>query len=347
MPRLRPRRRAKPGLPPGAYVPTLDQVLTEGRLEIALFDYGETGVERRPDTPIEDLVPPPGGVHRWIRVLGIPTRPLLEQLERSFGIHPLILEDLVSATQRIKVEDYDDLMFTILRLDGEYDLAMILVGATLITIAEIPVATTFEPIEQRLDNPASLLRTRGIDFLYHAIVDLVVDRMYPLIERLEDQAAELETAILDGVHHSHLAGIHRLRVASQAIRSTLWATRDIVSRIERSTHRFLTADTLFYFRDIHDHVVHQIDSIVMLRDTASSLMELYMSGMSNRMNEVMKVLTVISTTFIPLTFIAGIYGMNFAYMPELAQRWGYPAVLGVMAVIAGGMLIFFKRKRWF
>lgn len=347
MPRNHRHRSINPGLPPGAYVPALEQATVGGSLEISVIDYSDSGVVRRVEVPVDDCTPPPPGEKRWIRILGMPTRPLLEQLQRAFHIHPLILEDLVSTAQRIKVEDYDDLMFTILHLDGDHDLATILVDATLITIVEIPDAGPFDPIEQRLDNPASLLRSHDVDFLFHAIVDLVVDRMYPVIERLEDQAGELETAILDGVHHSHLTGIHHLRVASHGVRSTLWAIRDMISQIERSTHRFLTPDTLFYFRDIYDHVVHQIDSIVMLRDTASSLMELYMSGMSNRMNEVMKVLTIISTIFIPITFIAGVYGMNFSHMPELATRWAYPAVLGVMALIAGGMLLFFRRKHWF
>jgi magnesium transporter len=342
---LRRRRFGKPGLPPGSYVQEADESSGTIAPTITISDYAPDRYDRTVGAPVAAVRPTADGTFRWIRVEGTPDRELLDAFSTVFGIHALVLEDIVSPIQRIKVEDYDDLMFTILK-DGERSVSIILTPTTIITVSDGADSEWCAPIETRLANPSSLIRARGADFLYYAVVDLVVDRIYPIVETLEDGAAALESSILDTPHDRQIAEIHRLRTATHAVRSTVWAMRDLVSQIERSTHRFIKADMLIYFRDIHDHVVHLIDEIGMLRDTATGLMDLYMSGVSNRMNEVMKVLTIISTTFIPITFVAGVYGMNFRHMPELASRWGYPIVLGVMASIAVAMVVFFRRRKW-
>ncbi|MFP4376508.1 MAG: magnesium/cobalt transporter CorA [Spirochaetales bacterium] len=340
-----------PGRPPGSIDITDDQ----GELRISITDYSLNDITEAHGLEVDAITPPPEGIRRWIHVQGTPNRKLLGALSDQFDVHNLILEDIATAGQRIKVEDYSQVMFTVLRVpepggpsdEHQSDLSMLLTNTTLITIHESPDAPFFEPILTRLRSPHSLLRRNHIDFLYHAIVDLVVDSYFPEIETLDDRAVLLEKSILDKPEETHLRQLHDLREAAQHMRSTLWALRDIVSRVERSTHRFVREDTLFYFRDIHDHVVHLIDEVTTLRETANGLMELHMSGVSNRMNEVMKVLTVISTVFIPLSFLTGLYGMNFQHMPELSKPWAYPALLGVMLVVAGGMLLFFKRRKWF
>ena len=353
MKRRREKQQYVPGLAPGTIRErSADQAIP---VEISILDYDRGSFEIRESAPIEEIAQARPGINRWIRVRGTPTAELIRRIGESFGAHNLILEDIISSGQRIKVEDYDNLMFTVLRTPresgplshDEEELSVILTGTTLITVYESDDAAFFAPILARLGNADSLLRHHRVDFLFHAIVDLVVDGFFPAVRRLEDAASDLETGILEHASEEQLRSIHLLRSAAGTLRQTMWSTRDVISRVERSTHRFIEQETLFYFRDISDHVVHLLDAVSMLRDSANALMELYMSGVSNRMNEVMKVLTIISTIFIPGTFIAGVYGMNFAHMPELQVRWAYPVVLGVMAVVAVGMVVFFRRRRWF
>ncbi|MFW6380564.1 MAG: magnesium/cobalt transporter CorA [Spirochaetota bacterium] len=346
-------RSYQPGLAPG----TIRGITAEdtAELEISILDYRADQLAIREHVGIADVAKSTEASNRWIRMRGTPTTGLLERLGSEFGAHNLILEDIISAGQRIKVEDYDNLKFIVLRTlsdsaGGEYEeseLSMILTPTTIVTVFETNDPSSFSPIVSRLQNPDSLLRHHGVDFLFHAVVDLVVDRFFPIIEQLEERATDLEAQILQEASEEHLRAIHQLRSNSQQVRRVLWATRDVISRIERSANRFIVPETLFYFRDIHDHVVHLLDAVSTLRDTANGLMELYMSRISNRMNEVMKVLTIVSTLFIPGTFIAGVYGMNFVHMPELSVPWAYPVVLAVMGAIGIGMIIFFKRRRWF
>ena len=346
-------RSYEPGLPPG----TIRERGPDERttLDISITDYTPGENTTRTAASPEEIAPAPEGRHRWIAVRGTPTASLMLRIGEVFSAHELILEDILSSGQRIKAEDYENLMFTVLRVleeqadEGyaEHELSMILTGSTIITIYESEQPGFFEPIRSRLNNPDSLIRSHGIDFLYQAILDLVVDRFFPLVQSLENQAAELESRILAGTREEQMRELHVIRTGTQQLRRILWSTRDLVSRVERSTHRFLQSDTLFYFRDIHDHIVHLLDGVAALRDSANGLRELYMSGVSNRMNEVMKVLTIISTIFIPGTFVAGVYGMNFVHMPELTVAWAYPAALGVMGAVAVGMLIYFKRRGWF
>ncbi|MFW5683977.1 MAG: magnesium/cobalt transporter CorA [Spirochaetota bacterium] len=353
---MKRRRRTsvyQPGLAPG----TIRERTTTERmeLEITIVDYSLERIEVRERADTAEVAAAPAGANRWIRIRGTPTTELMRQLGGSFSVHNLVLEDIMSSGQRIKVEDYENLMFTVLRTahdngNGELDesdLSIILTPDTLVTVYESADADFFAPIISRLENRESLLRHHRIDFLFHALLDLVVDRYFPVIQTLEERASELESKILEHAEERELRVVHQLRGTTQLLRGILWSMRDVASRIERSTHRFINEETLFYFRDIHDHIVHLLDAISTLRESANGLMELYMSGVSNRMNEVMKVLTIISTIFIPITFIAGVYGMNFDHMPELGQRWAYPAVLAVMGLIAIAMVIYFKRRRWF
>lgn len=340
-----------PGLPPGTIV---DREQTDVPLSISITDYQQERIDTRSEAEVSAVAAPPEGVERWVRVRGTPTAELVRQIGLSFAAHPLVQEDIMSTDQRIKVEDYESLNFTVLRTIAptrtgfeESELSIILTERTLITIFESDDASFFAPVAARLANPGSLLRHHRIDFLYHAIVDLVVDCYFPVVQSLEELGSETEERILNDTDERHLRAIHTIRSSSQRLRSTLWSTRDVISRVERSAHRFVRTETLFYFRDISDHVVHLLDALATMRDAANGMMELYMSGVSHRMNQIMKVLTIISTLFIPITFIAGVYGMNFLHMPELSARWAYPVVLGVMGAVVVAMLIFFRRKRWF
>ena len=343
------RKRVAPGQPPGS----LEEAAGNTSVRITVTDYNEPALSRV-EVGSAELGPPQNGTRRWIQIQGAPTTDALHALGEQFGVHALVLEDIVSSEQRIKAEDHEHYLFTVLRAPASsaaatafHDLSILLFEATLITIHEEPNADSFAPINKRLDNPGSLVRRNAVDFLFEAVVDLTVDSFFLTLEELEEQAAGLENAILDQPQSEQLKQLHRLREQTRRVRSVLWASRDVVARVQRAGTPLLTPDTLYYFRDVHDHVIHLIDAVTMIRETANGLMELYMSGVSNKMNEVMKVLTIISTLFIPLSFLAGVYGMNFAFMPELQVRWAYPVLLGLMGLIAGGMLLFFKRRKWF
>ena len=347
------RRRTEPGAPPGS----LPQAVAAGRgPRIEVIDYSADAMNRSETAHVSpELADPPEGVVRWIRISGVPDGETLTALGTAFGIHPLVLADVASTEQRIKTEDYDAYSYTVLRtlhhvegqqpLDVELDL--LLTDRVLITTDEGESDAFFAPIVNRLRNPSSLLRRSGVDMLYYAVFDLVVDCFFPLLEKYEESAEELEISISRGPEDRHMNEIHLLRREIQRMRSSLWAIRDAASGIGRNAFRVLSEQTLFYFRDTQDHVIRLLDSVTNLKETATTLMELHMSGMSNRMNEIMKVLTIIATLFIPITFIAGVYGMNFAHMPELGVRWAYPAVLGVMGAVVMGLVLFFKRRRWF
>ena len=346
------RRRTEPGAPPGSLPRALPP---ERAARVEVIDYSPAGLTRTDGVSITpDLANPPEKTVRWIRVTGVPDGTILASLGSVFDIHPLVLEDVASTEQRIKTEDYDRYTYTVLRtlhyVEGQeamdVELDLVLTERVLITTDEGSSEAFFDPIFARLKNPASLLRRGGVDMLYYAIFDLAVDCFFPLVEKYEEVSERLEASIAAGPEDYHVTAIHELRSQIQHMRSTLWATRDVASEIERNAFSGLAEQTLFYFRDAHDHVIRLLDSVTNLREVATGLMELHMSGMSNRMNEIMKVLTIIATIFIPLTFVAGIYGMNFEYMPELKWPWAYPAVLGLMLVIGVLMLLFFRDKGW-
>lgn len=366
MKRKHRKRSGQPGLAPGTISFAPERAF--GTVHVEIVDYNQDTWSVSTPAGVEELVPPPPGMRRWVRICGTPGPDLLTALGHNFGVHNLILEDIASASQRIKVEEYERMLFAVLHTlamgtsrppapsarevgpvdvdPEEYELSLVLREDSLISVLEAPDTAFFAPIDSRLANANSLLRRNGVDFLFHALVDFVVDCYFPVLEALEEAAAGLEARILDNPQEKDLRIIHRFRGRTGLLRSTLWASRDLVSRVERSAARYFRRETLFYFRDIHDHVVHLIDAASLLRDSAAAMMELYMSGVSNRMNSVMKVLTIISTVFIPITFLVGVYGMNFAYMPELKLPWAYPALWGVMALVVGGMILFFRRKKW-
>jgi len=359
----RHRRTYSPGLPPGTL--PADEPRGDISLVITVTDYSPEMVSSQELDEVPDWINDvPEGTVRWLRLSGPPSRAVLTRLGSAFGIHPLVLEDIASTEQRIKTDEYEGYAYTVLRLlrlagenagstalpvqnavDTELD--MVLTERVLITVDEGDQPALFEPIITRLSNDGSLLRRGTVDLLYYAVFDLMVDGFFPVIAGYESEMENLESLITDGPRQEHVEAIHRLLSGIRYLRSTLWSMRDVTSAIERSGVYGMTNSTRFYFRDIHDHVVHLLDSVSDLRESAGSLRELHVSGMSNHMNEIMKVLTVISTTFIPITFIAGVYGMNFLHMPELAFRWAYPVVIGLMIAIAAGMVVYFKRRKWF
>lgn len=290
----------------------------------------------------------------WITITGVHDPSLVKEVGEAAGIHPLFLEDIMNTMIRPKIEILEDQVLIIMK-SAAYEPELrevvmeqvsIILGPTyVITFLEQP-ADIFDPVFVRINSSSSQIRSRGADFLAYALADVLVDRFYTVLDAMEDDAEALETAITEDPQQQHSRLIHRMRSQLIMLRKTVWPIREILRSIQHIDESLVRRESQIFYADVYDHVIQIMDHIDTLRDVISGLSDMYMGSISNRMNAVMKVLTIIATIFIPLTFIAGVYGMNFEVMPELSWRWGYAAVLAVMAVTAGGMVIFFKRKRW-
>lgn len=335
-----PPREAAPGEGPGP--------------EINLIHFTELSFTEKRLSSLEDLPEflEEGGT-AWIDITGLNDNALLRDTAERFGIHPLVLEDICNTGQRAKSEDYGNYQYTVLKMvtwDEESmqveveQVSMVLFPKVLITFQERP-GDLFEPVRQRLRKGKGRLRKEGADYLAYSLLDAIVDGYFLLLEKIGDQVEVLEGELLSAPETGTSARLHELRREMIFLRKAAWPLREAVASLGRSGP-LSGGTTAVYMRDLYDHVIQVIDGIETIRDILSGMLDIYLSTVSNRMNEIMKVLTVIATIFIPLTFIAGVYGMNFALMPELRWKWGYPAVLAVMAGTALWMLAFFRRKGW-
>jgi magnesium transporter len=353
--RARPHRRVTPGASPGTLVVAPGAVPTSVRI----CSYGADGVDE-PEFVGVDEARASLGRHpvTWVRVAGLGDPELLRRVGESFGMHPLALEDVGNTHQRAKVDDYDDQLFVIVRapIPGEEcgtteQLALVLGAGFLLTFEERALPC-LEPVLARIRQGRGRIRQRGADYLAYAVIDTVVDSYFPVLETVTARFDELEGAALDGRVRDAPASIYRLQRQLAALRQEAWPHREAVHTLLRDDSGFVQEVTRHYFRDCLDHATHVIEGADHLRDRGHGLMGLLVSLSGARMNEIMKVLTIIATIFIPLTFVAGLYGMNFDReaspwsMPELGWRWGYPAVLGVMVAVAVGMLLYFHRIGW-
>ncbi|MFT5232262.1 MAG: magnesium transporter [Candidatus Krumholzibacteriia bacterium] len=294
----------------------------------------------------------------WINVVGLGTLDVLKGLGEQFGLHRLALEDVLNIPQRPKIDDYGEHQFIVARMPIaekhlETDqLSMFLGQNFLITFQEHP-GDQFDPIRSRLKEGRPRIRQGGPDYLFYTVLDTIVDSYFPLLEHIRLSLDELEANIHDNPEKHHLHDLHSLKHDLVTLRRYVWPLRELNSHLLRPDNDFLSEGTRLYMRDCYDHSVHALDLVDSYRDIASGLMDLYLSLAGQRMNEVIKVLTIISTVFIPMSFLAGLYGMNFNTtvsqwnMPELGWSFGYPVLLGVMALCGTGMLTYFWRKGWF
>jgi len=288
----------------------------------------------------------------WLNVDGLGDGTVLRRLGELFGLHRLALEDVTSRQQRAKLEDYQTNDFLVLRVTNPGDeldteQLSLFVGEGFVLTFQERAGDAFELIRTRLRDPQGRLRQSGPDYLAYALIDASVDAYFPVLERIGDRLDTCEEHILaDCDHRTAVAEIHELRRDLLQLRRALWPLREVTAALLRETCSRFGSDTRVYLRDVHDHVVQLLDLLENFREMGSSLMEVHLSTVSNRLNEVMKVLTIIATIFIPLTFVAGVYGMNFKHMPEYEWEWGYPVCLLLMAAIAAAMLWWFRRRRW-
>lgn len=360
MAKLFKTRSRKAGLPPGSLVHVGER--KPGDVECRVIRYARRLFEER-RTGLQEVAA--GGIKKgnvqWIDIEGLHEVPMLGELGKSFGIHALVLEDILQTGQRPKVEDLGDSLFIVLRMlryqvatgvVEEEQVTLVLREQLVLSFQEGLEGDVFEPIRERIRKDKGQLRSLGVDFLAYSLMDAIVDQYFVILESLGDRIEVLEKQLLDNPSKETLQELYRLKRELLAVRKAVWPLREVVSRLERGDSQLIRKGTKVYLRDLYDHTVEVIDTVENFRESLASLLDLYVSSISNRMNEVMKVLTMIATIFIPLTFIAGIYGMNFSgeaspwNMPELSWYWGYPAVLLAMVVIAVVMVIQFKRKRW-
>jgi magnesium transporter len=269
-------------------------------------------------------------------------------------MHPLLVEDVLSTRQRPKQEEYEQhhyLVVRMLRFDAERievveEQISVVVGPNYVVSFQESEGDVWEPVRERLRGGRGSIRQRGPDYLAYALLDAVVDGYFGVVEGIGDHLEQLESEVMQEPTRATITRIHQLKGELLIARKAVWPLRDLFNTLIRDESRLFTDNTKIFLRDAYDHSVQVIDSVETLRDLSASLVDLYLSSVSNRMNEVMKVLTIIATIFIPLTFIAGVYGMNFDYMPELHWRWAYPVVWGVMVVVAGVLLVYFRKRHW-
>jgi len=290
----------------------------------------------------------------WINVDGVHDASVMEDFGKYFNLHPLLLEDIMNTEQRPKVEDFGEYMYFVLKMLylNDHDnicseQVSIVLGKDFVISFQERSGDVFDSIRQRIRNKKGRIRNFHADYLMYALIDSIIDHYFVILETVGDSIEKLEDEVVKTPATKTLQLIHRMKRMMMYLRKSVWPLREVINAMHHSETDLIDSSINVYLRDVYDHTIQVIDTIESNRDMVSGLLDIYLSSISNKMNEVMKVLTIIATIFIPLTFIAGIYGMNFAYMPELQWKWGYFAVLGVMLGVFVGMLIYFKRKKWF
>lgn len=341
------------GLDPG----TLIHIGEASALEpvITAISFSETYYHAKPIAKVEEcFTSGKGGIVRWINVDGIHQLDLIEKLGSYFHLHPLTLEDIVNTEQRPKLDDYEDYIFVVLKMFHFDDLTYLLRSEQvslvfrpdLVISFQERMSDVFNPVRERLRNGKGKLRKQGSDYLAYGLIDAVVDHYFVVLEKLGERIEVLQEELVANPNKRTLQEIHRLKRDMIHLRRSIWPLREVLNIMLREDTPLIQEYTVLYLRDAYDHTVQVIDTIESFREMLSGMVDVYLSSMSNRMNEIVKVLTIISTIFMPLTFISSIYGMNFDWMPELRWSWGYPLVLAFMGGIAGSMLAWFHRKKW-
>jgi magnesium transporter len=342
------------GQPPGTLIHVGERQVEHP--VITMIAYDAAGATVKTLAGLEECLPfRDGGKVVWVNIDGLHDTGLIARAGELFGIEPLTLEDILHTGQRAKVEDFDRYLYLVLQMlqiegDGaavtREQLSVILADGLVITFQEKP-GDMFDAVRQRIANPATRVRRFGADFLAYALVDAVVDHCLSLLEEIESTIDRLEEGLLEHYDRDAFESIYSLKRELIILRKSVWPLREAVGSLMRDDFRVVGDTVEPYFRDVYDHIILVIDTVEVFRDIVTGMQETYLAVVNNRMNEVMKFLTMIATIFMPLSFIAGLYGMNFHYMPELEWRWGYFAVLGLMGGIVLFMVRFYRSRKWF
>ena len=348
------KRLNKPaGSSPGSLVFVGDQRVEQAR--ITAMDYGK---DQLVESQIDNIESLPAFREKptttWINVDGLHDIEILRRIGKYFDIHPLTLEDILNTGQRPKTEDFDNYVYITLKMlifDSENtrirsEQISLIVGENYIISFQEIEGDVFNSVRERIRKGKGRIRTEGSGYLAYALVDAVVDHYFAVLEAVGEKIESIETQLIDDPDTFLLETIHTLKREMIFFRKLAWPMREMISSLLKSESALFQETTGVYLADVHDHTIQVIDTIESFRDLLSSMQDLYLSSASNRMNEVMKLLTIIATIFIPITFLAGVYGMNFEFMPELHWKGSYFILLGIMALIGLGMVIYFRRKKW-
>ena len=346
-----PQYSAKAGLPPGKVVFVGEQKVEHPKIHI--IQYNEKDVV---ESDIQNISEVSKFISKssvtWIDIAGLHQVSLIEDIGKALEIHPLVLEDIVHTSQRPKLEEFDDYIFLVLRMFYFQDkkivdeqVSIVLGEDYVITFQEKP-GDIFDPLRERIRSKKFRITKLKPDYLSYSLIDSIVDNYYVILETLGERIEFIEDDLLLNPSPDILQEIHSLKREMISLRRSVWPLRELINKLDRSESTLIRKPTKMFIRDVYDHTIQVIDAIENYRDIISGMLDTYLSSLSNRMNEVMKTLTIIATIFIPLTFIAGVYGMNFEYMPELKWHWGYFGVWLVMVIITIVMMLYFRKKKW-
>ncbi|MCS6960153.1 MAG: magnesium/cobalt transporter CorA [Pseudanabaenaceae cyanobacterium SKYGB_i_bin29] len=350
---LEPYAHHEPGELPGTLVIPADAVIPS----IWAIEYSPSHFQSKKLTTPEEATSYLNGIFvTWFDVIGLGSEVILRRIGETFQLHPLLLESVVNTPQRPKLEEYEEnqllfvthMVYPSRKTRGfiTEQVSFVLGKNYLLTFQEEPEFDTFTPIRQRLQQNKGKIRHQGADYLFYALVDSILEGYFPILEDYGEQMEELQAEILTSPDRVHLQRIHSIKRELLHLRRSLWPQREALNTLARIGHPLISKSTRVHLQSCYDSVVQLLDMLETYRELAANLMDIYLSSLGNRTNEVMRVLTVISTIFIPLTFIVGIYGMNFEYMPELKWRYGYFLCWGIMLTLGGGLVFFFWRRGW-
>ncbi|MFW9830361.1 MAG: magnesium/cobalt transporter CorA [Candidatus Thorarchaeota archaeon] len=345
------KKSIKSGLPPGTPVYIGEKKPEE--TQILVIEYDEKSLIEKEVKTVKKYIPDKESPKvTWYKIVGLKRVKLLEQFGEHFKLHPLVIEDILNTTQRSKIEDYGGYLFLVVKNvdfveeDINSNQISIILGSNFVITFQEQQEAILEPIMDRIRNNKGIIRQMNNSYLAYAILDAILDNYFTVIERISDKIEILEDELISNPTQDTLHAIYQMKQNVIILRKSIWPFREVVSRLERGRYALVDEKLLIYIRDVYDHTIQVMETIETYRDMLSGMLDIYLSSISNRMNEVMKVLTIIATIFIPLTLIAGIYGMNFRYMPELEIPVAYPLIWLSMIIVALILVAFFKRKRW-
>ncbi|MFP4655903.1 MAG: magnesium/cobalt transporter CorA [Methanohalobium sp.] len=353
MPQIFKRMSKKVGLPPGSLVHVGEKATEE--VKISVMDYDEKNFQEKEIKNVEECFPfKDKSTVTWINIDGLHEVEVIEKIGEHFGFHSLILEDILNTGQRPKTEDFGTYIYIVLKMltfnnqENEINTEQVslIIGSNFVISFQEKEGDVFNYVRDRIRNNKGRIRKMKSDYLTYLLIDSIVDHYFVVLENIGERIESVEDELSDEPTTETLQKIHDLKRDVIFLRKSVWPLREVINSLSRSDTLFVFESTDLFLKDVYDHIIQIIESLDIYRDMLTSMLDLYLSSISNRMNEVMKVLTIIATTFIPLTFIAGVYGMNFEYMPELDWKWSYPLLWIIMLSASMSMLVYFKKKKW-
>jgi magnesium transporter len=325
------------------------------KVKITLLDYDEERFQEKEAKTIEECFPfKEKPTVTWINIDGLHDPLNIEKIGTFFNIHPLVLEDILTTGQRPKYEDFESYIYIVLKMlyydtNGVEIIAeqvSLILGNTYVISFQEREGDVFDIIRDRIKNGKGRIRKSGADYLAYSLIDAIIDNYFIILEKIGDEVDVLEDELISDPTSKFHHTTHELKKDTLFLRKSVWPLRELINNMARSESPLIRESTKIYLKDINDHTIQVIDTVESLRDMISGILDIYLSSLSNKLNEVMKTLTIFAAIFIPLTFLAGVYGMNFEYMPELKMRWGYPALWCVMITVGITLVVYFKKKKW-